>query len=176
MIIYKMLEKDELELSIFSSFNRYQNVKRCWRKKHDKWILKDIAFVENWIDDDYKNLIIDLKKTLDTGGIVFGAFERSILLGFASLENHLFGIKNDYLQLSALHVSFEYRGKGIGKQLFQLMCIEAQKRKAMKLYISAQSSQETIGFYHSLGCREAWEYNEYLVKKEPYDCQLEYCL
>ncbi|RAK11237.1 hypothetical protein C8C77_103225 [Halanaerobium saccharolyticum] len=45
-----------------------------------------------------------------------------------------------------------------------------------RLYISAHSSEKTQLFYKAMGCIEAIEYNETLVVKEPYDCQLEYVL
>ncbi len=64
----------------------------------------------------------------------------------------------------------------IGKKLFSIMCEEAKEKGAKKLYISAHSSEETQGFYKTLGCVEAKEYNSKLVAEEPCDCQLEYSL
>jgi N-acetylglutamate synthase-like GNAT family acetyltransferase len=68
------------------------------------------------------------------------------------------------------------RDKGIGKVLFQMASNWAREKGAKKLYISANSSVETQGFYRSLGCVEAMEYNQAHVDREPYDCQLEYVL
>ena len=77
---------------------------------------------------------------------------------------------------SNLHVSEEMRGLGIGRRLF-LMCVSwARERGAGKLYISAHSAVETQAFYRAMGCVEAAEYSAWHVKKEPYDCQLEYVL
>ncbi|MCD4712627.1 MAG: GNAT family N-acetyltransferase, partial [Clostridiales bacterium] len=107
---------------------------------------------------------------------VFGAFEENRLVGFASVENEYFGSKNEYLQLSSIHITNGSRGSGIGKKLFQLACESAKKSGAKKLYISAHSSKESKAFYDALGCVEAVEYNEKLVEMEPYDCQMEYLL
>ena len=176
MISYRELIKNEIELSLFSSFNRYQEVNRCWRKEKEEWVLKNIQFVENWSRQDYEYLIKCLKNTIETGGTVYGALKNNALVGFASLESQFFGSKKEYLQLSSIHISFDERGKGIGKKLFCLVCEKAKEMGAKKLYISAHSSEETQAFYKKMGCIETIEYNESLVAKEPYDCQLEYNL
>ena len=43
-IIYKKLKEEEINEELFSKFNRYQEVKRCWRKHGDKWELEDVPF------------------------------------------------------------------------------------------------------------------------------------
>lgn len=160
----------EFDIELFSSFDRYQEVKQCWRKENNKWILKDISFVEQWNIKDYETLIKDLIDTVNTGGMVFGSLYGNTLIGFSSIENELFGSNGQYIQLSSLHVSCEKRGLGIGKKLFYISCNKAKELGAKKLYMSAHSSKETQAFYNRLGCVEAVEYNERLVLKEPYDC------
>lgn len=173
---YKELEQSEINMGLFASFKRHQEVKKCWRKENGNWVLKDIAFTEYWSADEYKDLIKFLHNTLKTGGKVFGAFHDGMIVGFASVENKFFGYNNEYLQLSSLHTSYGYRGMGIGKKLFNLSCEQGIAKGAKKLYISAHSAEETQAFYKAMGCSEAVEYNERLVAEEPYDCQLEYSL
>lgn len=175
-VSYRELEKDDINISLFSSFNRYQDVRRCWRKENGEWTLKEIAFIEQWNLDEYEHLIECLQNTVKTGGAVFAAFHNNVLVGFASVENQFFGSLKQYLQLSNVHISYENRGMGIGKKLFFLTCERAKKLGAQKLYISAHSSQETQSFYKVMGCVEAMEYNNKLVAEEPCDCQLEYNL
>lgn len=175
-IRYIQLNEAEINEALFEKFNRYQEVKQCWRKDKDQWVLKDINFTEQWGPAEYKILVNCLKNTCATGGAVFGAFCDKALVGFASVENNIFGSNKEYLQLSSLHTSYEYRGMGIGKKLFALACKEAKEMGAQKLYISSHSSLETQAFYKAMGCIEAAEYNERLVKEEPYDCQLEFIL
>ncbi len=175
-IDYRELTEADLEISIFSSFKRYQKVNRCWRKEEDLWVLKDIAFVEEWDAEEYQYLVKCLKNTLISGGAVIGAFDHNALIGFASLESKVFGSAGEYLQLSSLHVSSDYRSMGIGKTLFMKITVKANELGGKKLYISAHSSEETQAFYKALGCVEAVEYNAELVAKEPYDCQLEFDL
>ena len=108
--------------------------------------------------------------------MVFAAFNAESLAGFVSVENALFGRQKEYLQLSSIHVTFEGRGMGIGRKLFELAVNSARDMGAKKLYISAHSSIESQAFYKKLGCVEAVEYNEKLVAEEPCDCQLEFVL
>ena len=175
-VTYRQLRGNEICPSLFSHFNRYQNVTHCWRKEQGKWIVKNIAFVEQWSDQDYQQLAAQLAETAAQGGAVVGAFEHDSLIGFASVENDLFGSRRQYLQLSNLHVSCEFRGQGIGTALFGLAVRAAAARGAEKLYLSAHSSVETQRFYHRIGCVEAQEYHERLAQKEPCDCQMEFDL
>jgi ribosomal protein S18 acetylase RimI-like enzyme len=175
-ISYKLLAKSEINLALFSNFDRYQEVTKCWRKENGEWMLKDIQFTEQWDSKEYKILVTCLRNTIKTGGTVFSAFKDKTIVGFASLENQFFGLKKEYLQLSSIHTSNGFRGRGIGKKLFVFVCERAKEAGAKKLYISAHSSHETQLFYKTMGCKEAIEYNESLVAKEPYDCQLEYIL
>lgn len=174
-IIYRELKEIEIDESLFQNFNRYQEVKKCWRKENGKWILKDIPFTDQWGFEEYKILIKCLQNTIKTGGVVFGAFN-NVMVGFASLESQFFGSQNEYLQLSSIHTSYGNRGTGIGKKLFSFICEKAKDMGAQKLYISAHSSQESQSFYKAMGCIEAIEYNDKLVAEEPSDCQLEYRL
>ncbi|MDF2802042.1 MAG: GCN5-related N-acetyltransferase [Anaerocolumna sp.] len=176
IVSYRELEKDEIDISLFAYFNRYQDVNRCWRKENGEWALKEIAFTEQWGLDEYAFLVKCLKNSINTGGAVFGAFYNNVLVGFASIENQFFGSRKQYLQLSSIHISYENRGMGIGKKLFFLTCEKAKELGAQKLYISAHSSEETQSFYKVMGCVEAKEYNDKLVTEEPCDCQLEYSL
>ena len=175
-MLYKELRESEIDMALFNSFDRYQEVKKCWRKENEKWKLKDVVFTEQWGFDEYKFLVECLKNTVKTGGVVLGAFLNSRLIGFASVENEHFGSKKEYLQLSSMHISSNSRGMGIGKELFRRASKKAKEMGAKKLYISAHSSKETVAFYENIGCIEAKEYNAKLVADEPFDCQLEYPL
>ena len=176
MTEYRELKAYEISQELFKQFNRYQKVTRCWRKENSVWVLKDISFEENWTAENIRYLVECLKNTATTGGVVFGAFKHGILAGFSSVENEPFGEKREYLQLSSIHVSYEHRGCGIGKELFRISADRAGKMGAKKLYISSHSSEETQAFYKSLHCSEALEYNQRLTGAEPFDCQLEYPL
>ena len=169
----RQIKENEITMELFGHFNRYQDVKRCWRKEEGKWVLKDIAFVEQWSKEDYAYLVKCLKHTAATEGMVCGAFEDKALVGFCSVERERFGSRRQYVEMTALHVSYEKRGKGIGRRLFAAARSAAADFGAEKLYMSTHSCEETQAFYKAVGCVEAEEYRKEAVEKEPCDCQLE---
>lgn len=170
------LRRKKLSVSLFASFNRYQEVTRCWRKEDGKWILRDIAFTEQWDDGDYAYLVKCLRNTLCQGGAVCGAFADGALVGFASVENKPLGSHGQYLQLSSLHVSYGLQRHGYRPDALARLRSWQRKEEQKKLYISAHSAEESQAFYHAVGCHEAEEYDRTLHEKEPCDCQLEYLL
>ena len=173
---YKKLNYEELNIDLFNNFHRHQEVSKCWRKENGKWVIKDISFIDDWNEEEYKILVKYLKNTIKTKGVVYGAFLNNKLKGFASVEYGFIDKNNEYFDLSSLHVSEDMRGNGIGKTLFEMSAKWAKTSGAKKLYISSHSSVETQRFYKAMGCIEALEYNEKHVKNEPYDCQLEYVI
>jgi GNAT superfamily N-acetyltransferase len=173
---YRQLSSNEIDRQIFQHFDRYQEVTQCWRKVDGTWMILDVPFIEHWGEKEFDTLITCLNNTLQTAGMVYGAFSDGKLKGFASVEGNLFGCAREYLDLSSLHVSRDLRGRSIGKRLFLMAAEWAKAHGAKKLYISAHSSVETQAFYKATGCIEAAEYNRDHVLKEPCDCQLEYDL
>lgn len=173
---YRKLSYEELNIDLFSNFHRYQEVTKCWRKENGRWVIKDISFIDDWGQEEYKTLVKYLKNTLKTKGVVYGAFLNNKLKGFASVEYDFIDKNKEYFDLSSLHVSKDMRGCGIGKTLFEMAAKWAKNSGAKKLYISSHSAVETQKFYKTMGCIEALVYNEKHVENEPYDCQLEYIL
>ena len=169
----RLLSEPQITRELFRYFNRRQEVTKCWRKDQGIWMLKEEHFVEDWSEAQYQFLVECLKNTVNTGGIVLGAFVQEKLMGFASVESRRFGSERQYVQLSCIHVSCESRGLGFGKKLFQYASFGARRLGAEKLYLSAHPAQETQAFYHALGCVEAGEYDGDLASSG--DCQLE-CL
>lgn len=167
------LTENEITLELFKGFRRHQKVEKSMRKIDGKWIAVDTVFVDDWGAAEYEELVRCLKNTVNTGGVVYAAFEGERLLGFSSVESEFLGSQKQYLELSSIHISEEFRGKGIGKQLFNRAREWAKNHGAKKLYISAHSSVESQAFYKAVGCREAEEYSAPHVEKEPCDCQLE---
>lgn len=118
MIEYRNINVGELNRSLFSSFIRRQEVIKCVRRENGAWVVRDDPFIDDWSEEDYQFLIKCLKHTVSSGGFLQGAFADGQLKGFVSVEPELFGGENKYLDLSSLHVSADFRGKGIGTELF----------------------------------------------------------
>jgi len=175
-IAIKKLTPQDCTLEAFSKFNRYQQVKRCWRKEDGKWRLADIPFTEDW-NDAKKAVVIDsLRRGVQQGGVLIAALSSDDIIGFSSISNQLFGARLEYIQLEMLHVSYEFRNRGIGKDLFRAICSAARELSVKKLYISAHSSEDSQAFYKSIGCVEAVELNQKLFEAEPFDVHMEYIL
>lgn len=173
MVQYKTLDAEEITRQLFKDFIRHQNVTKCWRREDGAWRIKEVPFVDDWTEEDYRFLVSCLKNTVLSGGFVCGAFCDGKLKGFVSVEPERFGDGQEYLDLSSIHVSEDMRKKGIGRTLFLEAKEWARKQGAKKLYISAHSAVETQAFYQSVGCAEAKVYNQKHVEQEPCDCQLE---
>lgn len=173
----KRLHAAECTPSLLKDFDRLQRVDGCWRKENGEWVVKNIAFTEQWDENDKRAEAKALAKTAESGGAVLAVYlADGSFAAFASIETELFGQNKEYASLSNLHVSNGCRGQGIGKALFKVACGQAKALGAKKLYISAHSAKETQAFYRGLGCKDAEEVNPVLYEKEPCDCHLEFLL
>ena len=106
-------------MDLFAGFERRQEVTKCWRKEDGRWVVKDIAFVDQWSQDEYRFLVRCLVGTICHGGMVCGAFLGDVLKGFVSVEGEKIGSRGQYMDLTSLHVSLDLRGNGVGTALFQ---------------------------------------------------------
>jgi ribosomal protein S18 acetylase RimI-like enzyme len=174
--IMKRLALGDCRPGMLSKFNRYQDVKRCWRKENGAWALKDIAFIEQWDNKSKSEVISSFISCIEGGGSIIAIYMDDNLIAFSQIESKLFGSKSEYVNLASMQVSYEFRRQGLGKSLFEESCMEAKRMGAKKLYISAHSSEETQAYYRAMGCREATEINPELFEKEPFDVHMEYCL
>jgi GNAT superfamily N-acetyltransferase len=102
----------------------------------------------NWIADY-------LRRQIERGGSVVGAFYGDTLVGFCSIDSRLLGRTAKYANLTMLFVDDRFKRKGIGKRLFNFICACAKEMNADKIFISAVSSVETIEFYFRMGCKDA---------------------
>lgn len=173
MVQYRNLSENEICRELFSHFIRHQEVTRCWRKAKGEWVVREVAFTDDWTEKDYQALVACLKDTAASGGFVHGAFCDGYLKGFVAVLPSFFGGGQKYLDLASIHVSEDMRGRRIGKALFLRAKEWAGKKGAKKLYISAHPSVESQAFYKRMGCVEAQVYDQKHVEEAPYDCQLE---
>lgn len=172
----RRIQKKNLSVNLFADFSRHQEVTRAFRAESGKWVIRDIHFTEEWGENEKKELVRCLANTLETKGIVYGAFEGDKLVGFLSVESRKFGSQKQYVELTSLHVDHNYRRRGIGRKLFECAVSCGQSLGGKKLYISSHSSVESQAFYRAMGCVEAVEFSPEALEKEPCDCQLEYPL
>ncbi len=158
---------------MFAHFQRRQEVTRCWRKIDGAWVIKPIAFVDDWTEKDHEFVAWCLGNILASGGLVAGAFLDGKLKGVVAVENTPMGSRGQYRELSGFWVSREMRGNGIGRKLFEMAKVFAREKGAEKLYVSSHSSVESQAFYKAMGCVEAEEYSAPHAERGPNDCQIE---
>jgi len=106
---------------------------------------------------------------LDRGGTLVGAFDGDILVGFAIYQSHL---EEGMANFSVLHVSRNYRRRGIGSLLAGEVARLARADGARRLYVSATPSGSAVEFYRSHGFEPTDEQNEALFALEPHDIHM----
>ena len=176
-IEYKEITIEQLEPNMLKDFNRYQKVQKDWEKKGEELILETNPHIEDWNEEDKTRKVMCVFKTiLENGGELFGAFHGGKLIGFSGFDGIFLGSKNQYLQLSELHVSYEYRGRKIGRELFNLCVHAALKHQCKKFYIVASSSEDSQEFYRRTGCIDTEELIPHLFDEDPFDIHMEYMI
>jgi len=173
-ISYQKLTKGNFSINSLDKFERYQEVKKCWKKVGKQMQLFDNVYIENWNLKKLRNVAKDLLDLIESGGIAYGAFDGEKIIGFSSVSLNAFGSQKQYVELKMIQVSFQYRSKGIGRKLFEYLVDSVKLTEANKLYISAHSSYESQEFYKAVGCTMAVEVNQAIAENEPFDIQLEY--
>jgi predicted N-acetyltransferase YhbS len=161
------------EMPLIWQINRREIVENIYIIQDGKLVLKPAYFeIQGWPpgeEEIYTPLLLDC---YDRGGPFWGAFDNDRLVGVAILESKKIGLQHDTLQLKFLHVSRDYRRKGVASELFKRAIEKARTLGAKKLYISATPSENTIDYYLGLGCVLAPEIDPELFALEPEDIHL----
>jgi predicted N-acetyltransferase YhbS len=169
----RYLQREELPL--LWQIDRREIVENIYALQNGKLVLKPYSFdIQGWPPGEAEQYTPILLDCYDRGGTFWGAFENSQFIGAAILESKFIGAQRDTLQLKFLHVSHNYRRRGLGTKLFKLAVEKAKSLGARKLYISATPSENTINYYSRLGCALASEIDPELFKLEPEDIHLEF--
>lgn len=93
------------------------------------------------------------------------ATEHSEVIGYALGKHNPDEVIPYDGELVALHVGKEYRGKGIGKRLFAVVCKELAVQGNKSLFLWVLAENPACGFYEKLGgksvSKQAWKNNAY---------------
>lgn len=175
-ISFEKITLDNFNAHSLDDFKRYQVVTQTLQKINGEYVYADNHFIQDWDSDKLRDEAADILEKIAENAIVYGAFCDGKVVGMAYLGTRLFGSQMQYIELECFQVSYGFRGIGIGKTLFSLVCGDALKTKATKLYISSHPAKESHEAYRHLGCVLATEYIAEKVENEPFDIQLEYVL
>lgn len=172
MLITRELKRDEI--AQIWQIDRREVIEKVYSLENGALRLKPEHFdMQGWSPDKADLYTPLLYECFDRGGWFCGAFEGGMLIGVAILDSKFIGKGHDQLQLKFLHISRDYRKKGLGKKLFELASAKARDWGARQMYISATPSENTVNFYMQLGAVVTGEPDPELFALEPEDIHLE---
>ena len=172
MLTFRELSRNEVE-SVWN-IDRREVIDHVYYFENGALVLKPEHYdMQGWNPHEAEHYTSILLDCFDRGGWFCGAFEDEKLVGVAVLDNKFIGRDKDQLQLKFLHVSRDYRGKGLGKNLFQMAAEKARELEAKQMYISATPSENTVNFYLRLGAVVTKEPDPELFAFEPEDIHFE---
>ncbi len=175
MLIARALARDEV--TRIWGIDRREVIDNIYYFEHGRLVLKPEHYdMQGWPPGESALYTPILMDCFDRGGWFHGLFDEQHLVAVAVLESKFIGTHKDLLQLKMLHVSSAYRGRGLGRELFELSRAEARRRGAKGMYISATPSEHTINFYMRLGCTITPCPDPELFALEPEDIHLECAL
>ena len=168
---YRVLKKEEIER--VGEIDRTETIESIYYFTEGKLeLVKEFYKVSKWSNEEVDLHIISLNDIYNRGGFIFGAFDVSDIAGIVLLDSQFIGRNKDQLNLAGLWVSKQYRQKGVGKTLVELVKEKALAIGAKKLYVSATPSQNTVDFYMKQGFELAGEINQRLYELEPEDIHM----
>jgi len=175
MIEVKELTVNDITPDMLSCFNHHQTITQKWVNNNEKWELSETFELREWNREKRIWISEYLRQQIERGGSVAAAFDGDVLVGFCSVDGRLAGKTVKYANLTMLFVDDKWKRKGVGRRLFDKICMCAAEMKADKLFISAIPSFETVAFYFNMGCEDARErISEYIDTEQ--DRYLEYSL
>jgi predicted N-acetyltransferase YhbS len=170
-VLIRNLRRDELA-SIWS-IDRRELIEGRYRLERGELVAEAHRFdVPGWPPDARPTYEPILAACFERGGAFFGAFDGEALVGAAVLDARPVASQPTLLQLVMLHVSRDYRGRGVGAALFRQVLAAAGQRGAAGLYISATPSRNTIDFYQHFGAAPIDRPDPELLALEPEDIHL----
>lgn len=168
---YRLLERSELEL--LGEIDRKEIVNEAYYFRDNKLeIVNEFYNIEGWDLKELHEYIDRLQDIYDRNGTIYGAFDNKTIVGLGALESKFIGKNNDQLKLDMLYISNNYRKKGIGKNLVNLLSKKAKELNAKSMYISATPFKNTVEFYFAIGAKLTNEINKDLYELEPYDIHM----
>ena len=145
------------------AFERTQKVKRVYVNDSGKLLIKDQIWTMDWSLEHKREVAANLKSD---ACIAYAVWENEKVIGFVSVMKALIGSR---MVLDIIQVDRDFRGQGIGRELWNLAVAEAKNAGAKELYISACCSEETVNFYKAVGAVPTNDPIPEIAEAEPYD-------
>jgi GNAT superfamily N-acetyltransferase len=120
MEMLKYREMSSKEKGLIEQIDATCHIKNAWRMNSQSGELELTEM--DWTDHELPNgldwHIEHFDRAVSSGGKAFGCFDQNTLVGYATVDAHVFDMNEKYVLLDQLFVSNQYRGKGIGKALY----------------------------------------------------------
>ena len=116
-------------------FRRRQQVTEVWRRNGNEMELVYQPFVEDWDADVRREAAERMLGNLRRGYFGTSAFDGGKLVGWTFYGNELIGERKNYVELHMFHVSELYRGKGIGRRVFEASLPLVRETGAERIFI-----------------------------------------
>ena len=156
----------ETQVINLDGFDRSQEVKRVYINDGGSLRLKDQIWTMDWSLKHKRKVAANLKSD---DCIAYAVWENEKVIGFVSVMKALIGSR---MVLDIIQVDRAFRGRGIGRKLFELAALEAKNAGAKELYISACRSEETVNFYKAMGAVPTNDPIPEIAAAEPHDIQM----
>jgi GNAT superfamily N-acetyltransferase len=170
----RLLQREEIP-TLWSSIDRREVIDAIYYYRDGELVLEAEHYdMSGWPPGEAEVYTPLFEKCFDGGGWLYGLYDGDKLAAIVVLENHFIGKDKDLLQLKFLMVSRDYRGQGLGCQLYDLAAEEARRRGAKGLYVSATPSKNTVTFYRNRGCTLIDDPDPEQYALEPEDIHLEH--
>ncbi len=163
----RLLTRDEIDT--LWTIDRREVLHNIYVMKDGEMVLTPYYFEAHGWPPDHERAMEHVYEGFDRGGKCFGMFDEATLVGASVTDSILRGDDHDRIQLVWLHVSRDYRGRGVGARLFEEARTDARNRGAAFLYVSATPTENTIHFYLGRGCQLAAPPDPELLEAEPED-------
>ena len=115
-----------------------------WINKNNTWELVTTSDLREWNKDKRIWISEYFCQQIGRGGSVVAAYAEDILVGFCCVDGCIAGKTAKYANMTMLFVDDKWKRKGIGKKLFEKICLCAKQMGVEKLFISAIPSSDTI--------------------------------
>jgi GNAT superfamily N-acetyltransferase len=166
---------DPGELERMSEIDRSERVTRAYEMEDGALTQVEVDWdVAAWTEGSGGDHSLSHQKAfcrshLDRGGVLVGAFSDDSLVGIAVVRPKL---REDMAQLAFLHITQEFRRRGIATTLMGEAREIARQAGARRMYVSSIPSSSAVGFYLAQGCHLAEDVDPELFALEPKDIHL----
>jgi ribosomal protein S18 acetylase RimI-like enzyme len=161
-------------LSRLAEIDRAEVIPQAYVVRDGQLVLEDV----NWVSETWpleggefsvQHYLEQFTPMLEAGSVLLGAFDGETLAGIGVLRYRL---TETMAQLALLHISREYRGRGVGTALTQEMFRLARADGAARIYVSSIPTKNSVDFYRSQGFELTAEPHLELFALEPEDIHM----